>query len=944
VPVATKKQVSAGWAVARAEQWLAADQAPSMPDGAEARRAVAWALKDICYAAWNSAPDRAVRAAAALRTLAGAGADPEVGALAEWTAGIAQITQGQLQPAIDCFDAAAEAFHRIGRARDAALTQVPKIMALSMLGQHTAAAECAEVTQRAFVAERDLLAAAKVSLNLGSLHMLRDAYAQAVRHYREAAVHFARAGDREHSVMADLGLADALTALGDFDESLRTYARARMRAQAHGLAVLEAHVDESVALLQYVRGRYPEALAGMEQARRRYEALAMPQRLAVAEKQLADTYLELNLLPEALAQFDAAIATFERLGLLDEQAWTMAQRGRTLALMGRATPAAEALADAALRLARQGNVVGEAAVALTRAEVALQAGDTAAAKLAAERAAGRFAAEGRSDAQLRAELVVAESALLEGHAARARALFDATLARAEQMQLVAVQMRCWTGKGLAADALGDAAAARVALEAAVELFEDQRAALPDSELRSAFLADHLKPFRALLRLELRAHDHQPGAAGAVAVLAQLERVRARAMGEQLAHGETAHDDERTPALRVRLNWLIQRVQRQRDDGEPSTVLADELRATERELLERVRRRRIASPLSRPAGPRADPEALASLSASLDEGDALVEYGVLDDELFACIVTRSGVVLQRRMASWVQVREALRSTRFQVETLRHGPGPMARHLDTLHRRMHARLAQLHALVWAPLAEALAACRRVLIVPHGPLGSLPFAALHADGNFLAERHQIAVAPSARLALHARQRQAASPRRALVVGESSRLPHAAVEARHVAALFDEARVLIGGDATLAQVRAHLGEADVLHLACHAQFRSDNPRFSALHLVDGALTAEATEALPLRAGICVLSACETGLSDYGEADDMVGLVRAFMTGGAARVLASLWPVDDAVTAGYMKAFYCAMRAGAPAAAAVQQAQQAVREAHPHPFYWSAFALYGGW
>lgn len=911
---------------------------------ADTHREVAWALKDICYSAWNSAPDRAVRAAAALRGLCRDGAPAEVAPLADWTEGIAQLTRAQLQAAIACFDAAARGFRALGRSRDAALTQVPKIMALSMLGQHTAAAECAEITQRIFVAAGDVLAAAKVSLNLGSLHMLRDAYAQAVRHYREAAVHFARAGDREHSVMADLGLADALTALGDFDESLRTYARARMRAQAHGLAVLEAHVEESVALLQFVRGRYPDALAGMEQARRRYEALAMPQRLAVAEKQLADTYLELNLLPEALVQFDAAIATFEQLGLMDEQAWTIAQRGRTLALMGRTDPAAAALADAAQRFSQQRNAVGEATVALARAELALAGGDHPAALAAAAQAAAGFAAEGRADAQLRAELVTAEVRLRDGDVPRARALFDAALERAVAMQLVSVQMRCWTGKGLAACAAADAAPARLALETAVELFEDQRAALPDSELRSAFLADHLLPFRELLRLDLQRHDADPGAPRAAeAVLTQLERVRARAMGEQLAHGENAHDDDRTPVLRVRLNWLIHRVQRQRDEGEPSTVLTEELRATERELLERVRRRRIASPLVR-GDSVAAPAGAVALAAALGPDDALVEYGVLDDELFACIVSRSGVVLQRRMASWQQVRASLRSARFQVETLRHGVAPMARHIDTLRQRMHARLAQLHALVWAPLAAQVAGRARLLIVPHGPLGALPFAALHAGGRFLAEQHQLAVAPSARLALLGLQRQPLAPRQALVVGEASRLPHAAHEARQVAKLFDQAVALVGENATLEQLRWHIGQADVLHLACHAQFRTDNPRFSALHLLDGALTAEAAESLPLRPGICVLSACETGLAEYGEADDMVGLVRSFMAGGAARVLASLWPVDDAVTVDFMAAFYAALRAGQPCAAALQQAQAALRATHPHPFYWSAFSLYGGW
>lgn len=401
--------------------------------------AVAWALKDICYGAWNTAPARAVQAAAALRRLCADGGEPEVVALADWTTGIASLTRAELPVAIEQLDAAAAGFRALGRARDGALTQVPKVMALSMLGEHGAAANCAEATQAIFVAEGDLLSAAKVNLNLGSLHMLRDAYAQAARQYRAASVQFARAGNREHSVMADFGLADALTALGDFDESLRIYARACMRAQAHGLDVLAAHGEESIALLHSVRGHYTEALAGMERARQRYESLAMPQRAAVAEKQLADLYLELNLLPEALAMFDAALATFDRLGLRDEQAGALVQRGRALAWMRRTDAARQDLADAEARYLELGNAVGVAHVALARAVLALSTGRVTDAIADAERAAHGFDTEGHRDGRWRADLVGAQAQLRSGQATQAAALFDDLLARAQAMQLQGAQ-------------------------------------------------------------------------------------------------------------------------------------------------------------------------------------------------------------------------------------------------------------------------------------------------------------------------------------------------------------------------------------------------------------------------------------------------------------------------------------------------------------------------
>ena len=118
----------------------------------------------------------------------------------------------------------------------------------------------------------------------------------------------------------------------------------------------------------------------------------------------------------------------------------------------------------------------------------------------------------------------------------------------------------------------------------------------------------------------------------------------------------------------------------------------------------------------------------------------------------------------------------------------------------------------------------------------------------------------------------------------------------------------------------------------------------FSALHLVDGPFTVQDAEALRLPQGVVVLSACESGVATTSKGDEVIGLVRAFLIAGAARVVASLWPVDDAVTTEFMAVFYSSLRAGASPAAALRSAQLEVMKTHPHPFHWAAFAVYGGW
>jgi CHAT domain-containing protein len=524
---------------------------------------------------------------------------------------------------------------------------------------------------------------------------------------------------------------------------------------------------------------------------------------------------------------------------------------------------------------------------------------------------------------------------------QAGALFNTALAHARELQLLTLQVRCRVGQGLALRALGETAQARAAFNDAVALFEEQRCALPGDDLRSAFLGEHLQPYQELLRLALHAHTAAPSAPCAVAVLHQLERVRARSLGERVDGDAAPADDAAARALRERLNWLYRRVQRLQEEGESAAALSDELRRSERELLEGARRARLTAPVVAAGAFGLD---VAALQAALGDVGALVEYGVLDDELFACIVTPSGVHLQRHVASWREVQDALRAARFQIETLRHGAAPVRQHLASLNVRTQRRLEQLYALVWAPLAPLLQPSRRVLVVPCGPLGLLPFAALHDGNRALAQRFELALVPSARLGLRGLQRRPRAPRRALALGESSRLPHAAYEARFVAGLFSQGTALVGTQATLEALRAHAPRADLIHLACHAQFRNDNPMFSALHLHDAALSVEAVETLALQPGTVVLSACETGVAEAGSGEERVGLVRAFLVAGAARVVASLWPVDDEVTGAFMANFYAALCAGESPARALQNAQTQQMATHPHPFYWAAFTLHGGW
>jgi hypothetical protein len=93
------------------------------------------------------------------------------------------------------------------------------------------------------------------------------------------------------------------------------------------------------------------------------------------------------------------------------------------------------------------------------------------------------------------------------------------------------------------------------------------------------------------------------------------------------------------------------------------------------------------------------------------------------------------------------------------------------------------------------------------------------------------------------------------------------------------------------------------------------------------GLLTAESIGGLQLQdVEIVVLSACETGLAEIAEGEGLLGLQRAFHTGGAAQVASSLWRVDDRSTAALMRVFdHKLWRESRPAIEAMREAQLAL-------------------
>ncbi|HEX2315091.1 MAG TPA: CHAT domain-containing protein, partial [Thermomonospora sp.] len=201
--------------------------------------------------------------------------------------------------------------------------------------------------------------------------------------------------------------------------------------------------------------------------------------------------------------------------------------------------------------------------------------------------------------------------------------------------------------------------------------------------------------------------------------------------------------------------------------------------------------------------------------------------------------------------------------------------------------------------AGLIRALAD-REVVLAPTGPLHAVPWAAV--------VRRPFTVVPSATAWLYA-HRTGPAGAGGVVLAAGPDLAEAGAEVAALSRLYPGATTLVGADATAEAVRRACEGADLVHLAAHGEFRSDNALFSHLRLADGPLMGYDLEDLTVAPRLMVLSACEAGRASAG--DGALGIVGVLLSLGTATVVASVAPVRDVSARTFMTGFHRRLREG---------------------------------
>ncbi|WP_353929860.1 CHAT domain-containing tetratricopeptide repeat protein [Okeanomitos corallinicola TIOX110] len=155
---------------------------------------------------------------------------------------------------------------------------------------------------------------------------------------------------------------------------------------------------------------------------------------------------------------------------------------------------------------------------------------------------------------------------------------------------------------------------------------------------------------------------------------------------------------------------------------------------------------------------------------------------------------------------------------------------------------------------------------------------------------------------------------------------------------------------------IREKLNQYQMVLFATHGLIDMKNPELSGivLSLFDkqgkpkkGFLRLNDIFNLDLPAELVVLSACETGLGEEIKGEGLIGLTRGFMYAGAAKVVVSLWKVNDDATAELMTEFSGqVLKDGKSPIVALRNAQLKLwqQQKTQDPRFWAAFTVQGEW
>ena len=364
---------------------------------------------------------------------------------------------------------------------------------------------------------------------------------------------------------------------------------------------------------------------------------------------------------------------------------------------------------------------------------------------------------------------------------------------------------------------------------------------------------------------------------------------------------------------------------------------------------------------------------SDIQALTAENTAILEWYILGDKFLTFIITPQSpnpILWQSSKADFqalLNCDEYLRD--YQEEDITQWRENLAPRLQSLSEILH---------INEILGKVPKHCDQLILIPHRFLHLFPLHALPISHEIWKRfnpetqfpeppnpclldcfKQGVRYSPSCQLLQQAQRRKRPNFTHLFAVqNPTNDLEFTDLEVPAISQHFHPKDILVKNDAKKSVIDdSRLRIAHCAHFSCHGYFNFNQPLRSALLLADCELPPpppeeNPTRYLPLRNGktldltkcltladifaldfrecrLVVLSACETGISDFSSiSDEYISLPSGFLVAGSSSVVPTLWAVNDLSTSLLMIKFYQLLKAGLSVSLALNTAQLWLRDA----------------
>lgn len=775
------------------------------------------------------------------------------------------------------------------------------------------------------------LSIADTYLALGQLYAVMGRSENAMEFTGKALPIFIQAGAAKGEMESYLTIGTVYTDQGDI-LSARKYIENSLKIAGDNEMGTARH-NQLLATISVSLGEYEKAIRYQEKAVDEAKKFGIVAQIIWATVGMGDIYRELGDLNRAEKYYNAAKEA------KDTSSMTAGSIEASLGLrLGDVSGANRYFSS-------EGSLTGKAISALRMAEIMIQKTKKDSAFMLLSQAGQSFSATGNIQGLSKVRLLKGKLFIDNGEPVRAGEILDSSLNATEFPETV---WQVYFQKGRMFEMMNQDDKAIASYMNAISVIEKTRGNLTIDEFKSAFFDSKREVYDRLINILLRNNK-------AVEAFQFSEQARARAFYDILANKKIDFKGSLPGDLisleqekRIEMQKLYKLLQRGESGGAENdgsrkadiTQVRNALSKAQSEYEDLISKIKLNNP-SYAEIVTAEPVNVSDLRSRLDPETAVLAYWISDKELMLWLITQSGVTGKRVAIDQKSITELVEKARISIRS-------------NSQNETTASLSRLYQILIAPVENDLGQYSNLVIIPNGSLHFLPFQALiNSNKEYFVQKFNLIYSPSASVYIVCNDRLVKTGSKFMgmalsdiIVDNKSGLPGTEDELKKILPLFPENISAFGLQSTETFVKKNAGNYNFIHFATHGSYNYRQPLYSYLLFPssdddDGKLNVYEVFELSINAKLVTLSACETGLGNVSQGDEMTGLSRAFLFAGSSSVIVSLWAVADYPTSLLMTNFYRYLK-DHPMQEALTLAQRDVIKVFPQPLYWSPFILIG--